>query len=86
MDVLLVRLIQCSPSCYRWLLLPPEYTHLLYDRHARQLPPDFYPVSEAADVQPLHEHSCEQEFPNLIKAAEYLYECVQVLEVWHLCV
>ncbi|KAK9816935.1 hypothetical protein WJX72_007187 [[Myrmecia] bisecta] len=55
----------------RWLLLPPQHTHLLYDRFGREMAPDFGlgPETACADVL--------QQFPNLERAAQLVIECIQ---------
>ena len=50
-----------------WRLVPPQHTHLLYDRFGRELAPDF-----AADAaRPGH-------YPNLAAARKHVIEVVQV--------
>ena len=51
----------------RWRLLPPQYTHLLYDRFGREMAPDF------------ELDGCQAErFPNLAAARRHVIEVVQV--------
>ena len=56
----------------RWQLLPPQHTHLLYDRFGRDMASDFS-VGDAA--------TCER-FPNLRKAAELCVTVVQARTYW----
>ncbi|KAK9901594.1 hypothetical protein WJX75_003934 [Coccomyxa subellipsoidea] len=50
----------------RWRLLPPQYTHLLYDRFGREMAPDF------------ELDGCQAErFPNLAAARRHVIEVVQ---------
>ena len=54
-------------GCKLWRLLPPQHTHLLYDRFGRELAPDF-----GADAgRPGH-------YPNLAAARKHVIEVVQV--------
>lgn len=50
-----------------WRLLPPQYTHLLYDRFGREKAPDF----DADASRPGH-------FPNLAAAREHVIQVRQV--------
>ena len=54
-------------GCKLWRLLPPQHTHLLYDRFGRELAPDF----GADAARPGH-------FPNLAAARKHVIEVVQV--------
>ena len=54
-------------GCKLWRLLPPQHTHLLYDRFGRELAPDF----GADAARPGH-------FPNLAAARKHVIETVQV--------
>jgi hypothetical protein len=52
----------------RWKLLPPEHTHLLYDRFGREMAPGF----ELEDL------GTSERFPNLALAAQHCITVVQV--------
>lgn len=73
----------CVCAC-RWLLLPPEHSFLLYDRHFTSLAPSFGPGPEgqggdAAVQHPLAEDpQLAAHFPRLHAAQEHLHECIQV--------
>jgi len=54
-------------GCKLWRLLPPQYTHLLYDRFGREHAPDFY-----ADA------SRPEHYPNLPTARQHVIEVTQV--------
>ncbi|BDA42235.1 2-oxoglutarate and iron-dependent oxygenase JMJD4 [Coccomyxa sp. Obi] len=50
-----------------WRLLPPQHTHLLYDRFGREMEPDF----------DLDASSRAEQFPNLAAARQHVVEVVQ---------
>lgn len=54
-------------GCKLWRLLPPQHTHLLYDRFGNELAADF----DADVTRPGH-------FPNLAAARQHVIEITQV--------
>lgn len=56
-------------GCKRWRLLPPEHTHLLYDRFGRELAPDFCDRLDTTRAE---------QFPNLAAAQQHIVEVIQV--------
>lgn len=53
-------------GCKRWLLLPPEQTHLLFDSFGHELAPRFHPIYERDFVD--HDYSWVDRFPLLHRA------------------
>ncbi|GAB4822997.1 hypothetical protein N2152v2_010043 [Parachlorella kessleri] len=60
----------------RWRLLHPRYSHLLYDRHGHNMPPDFWLHGGGSGSK----HAREDEanvFPGLAQARQHMVEFIQ---------